>query len=84
MNPISNFEKAKECYDSDSKKELCDQQIKTCRNIISQLNKSAENASSESKAESASEKTVMNAEQKVEETKQESEKMLRYRLIVLT
>ena len=71
---ISNFEKAKECYDSDSKKELCDQQIKTCRNIISQLNKSAENASSESKAESASEKTVMNAEQKEEETKQESRK----------
>lgn len=36
---ISFFEKAKICYDSKAKKDLCDQQIKACRNIISQLSK---------------------------------------------
>ncbi len=34
---IAQFEKAKVCYDSKAKKDLCDQQIKACRNIISQL-----------------------------------------------
>ncbi len=37
---ISYFEKAKICYDSQAKKELCDQQIKACRNIIVQISKS--------------------------------------------
>ncbi len=36
---ITYFEKAKVCYDSQSKKDLCDQQIKACRNIIAQLSK---------------------------------------------
>jgi hypothetical protein len=39
---ISCFEKAKTCYDSQAKKNLCDEQIKACRNIISQINKSKE------------------------------------------
>lgn len=34
---INYFEKAKICYDSQAKKDLCDQQIKSCRNIITQL-----------------------------------------------
>ena len=37
---ISFFEKAKVCYDSQAKKELCDQQIKACRNIIKQIDDS--------------------------------------------
>ncbi|MGM9705962.1 MAG: BACON domain-containing protein [Prevotella sp.] len=36
---ITYFEKAKICYDSKTKKNLCDQQIKACRNIIAQLSK---------------------------------------------
>jgi len=38
---ISYFEKAKVCYDSQAKKDLCDQQITACRNIIAQLSKKA-------------------------------------------
>ena len=38
---ITYFEKAKVCYDSQAKKDLCDQQITTCRNIIVQLSKRA-------------------------------------------
>ncbi len=38
-NAISFFEKAKICYDSQAKKDLCDQQIKACRNIIAQINR---------------------------------------------
>lgn len=38
---ITYFEKAKVCYDSKSKKDLCDQQITACRNIIAQLSKKA-------------------------------------------
>lgn len=34
---ITFFEKAKACYDSQARKDLCDQQIKACRNIIVQL-----------------------------------------------
>jgi hypothetical protein len=34
---ITFFEKAKACYDSQAKKDLCDQQIIACRNIIKQL-----------------------------------------------
>lgn len=34
---ITYFEKAKVCYDSQAKKDLCDQQITTCKNIIAQL-----------------------------------------------
>lgn len=37
---IAQFEKAKVCYDSQAKKNLCDQQIKACRNIIKQLRSS--------------------------------------------
>ena len=50
---ITYFEKAKTCYDSQTKKDLCDQQIKACRNIIVQITKSNEqaNAQKESKAE---------------------------------
>lgn len=36
---ITYFEKAKVCYDSQAKKDLCDQQITACRNIITQLSK---------------------------------------------
>lgn len=36
---ITYFEKAKVCYDSQAKKDLCDQQITACRNIIAQLSK---------------------------------------------
>lgn len=36
---ITYFEKAKVCYDSQSKKNLCDQQVTACRNIIAQLSK---------------------------------------------
>ena len=39
---ITYFEKAKVCYDSQSKKDLCDQQIIACRNIIAQLSKKAQ------------------------------------------
>lgn len=38
---ITYFEKAKVCYDSQSKKDLCDQQITACKNIIAQLSKKA-------------------------------------------
>lgn len=38
---ITYFEKAKVCYDSQSKKDLCDQQITACKNIIVQLSKKA-------------------------------------------
>lgn len=34
---IAQFQKAKVCYDSQAKKNLCDLQIKACRNIIAQL-----------------------------------------------
>lgn len=37
---ISFFEKAKVCYDSQARKDLCDQQIKACQNIIAQINRS--------------------------------------------
>ena len=40
---ITYFEKAKVCYDSKTKKDLCDQQITACRNIIVQLKKKAKN-----------------------------------------
>ena len=36
---ITFFEKAKVCYDSKAKKDLCDQQIKACRNIIAKISK---------------------------------------------
>lgn len=36
---ITYFEKAKVCFDSKAKKDLCDQQIKSCKNIIAQLSK---------------------------------------------
>lgn len=38
-NAIALFEKAKACYDSQAKKDLCDQQIRACKNIIAQINK---------------------------------------------
>ena len=38
---ISYFKKAKSCYDSQSKQDLCDEQIVACNNIIYQLNKSS-------------------------------------------
>lgn len=41
-NAIGYFEKAKICYDSQAKKDLCDQQIKSCRNIITQLTRTEE------------------------------------------
>lgn len=37
QNAIYQFEKAKVCYDADSKKSICDQQIKVCRNVIRSL-----------------------------------------------
>lgn len=48
-NAISYFEKAKICYDSQAKKDLCDQQIKSCRNIIAQLARSQEGKKEESR-----------------------------------
>ena len=36
---ITYFGKAKVCYDSQAKKDLCDQQIAVCKNIIAQLSK---------------------------------------------
>ena len=39
---INFFEKAKACYDSQAKKDLCDEQIKSCRNIIAQISKTKE------------------------------------------
>lgn len=39
---INMFKKAKTCYSSKAKKNLCDQQITACRNIIAQLSKSKE------------------------------------------
>lgn len=46
---ITYFEKAKVCYDSKAKKDLCDQQIKACHNIISQLSKKKKAPASETK-----------------------------------
>lgn len=46
-NAITFFEKAKSCYDSQAKKDLCDQQIKACRNIINQLLKQSQAPASE-------------------------------------
>jgi hypothetical protein len=45
---ITYFEKAKVCYDSQAKKDLCDQQIKACRNIIAQLSKKTKVSTSDS------------------------------------
>lgn len=39
---IEQFEKAKICYDSQAKKDLCDQQITACRNIIAQIRRANE------------------------------------------
>lgn len=47
---IGYFEKAKICYDSQAKKDLCDQQIKSCRNIIAQLVRTEEAKKEESRA----------------------------------
>lgn len=46
---ITYFKKAKACYDSSSKKNLCDQQIKACQNIINQLSKKSSSSSSTTK-----------------------------------
>jgi len=43
---ITYFKKAKACYDSNTKKNLCDQQIKACQNIINQLGKKSTGSSS--------------------------------------
>lgn len=43
---IANFEKAKACYDSQAKKDLCTQQVKACRNIIAQLSKTGKKSPS--------------------------------------
>jgi hypothetical protein len=51
---ITYFEKAKVCYDSQSKKDLCDQQIKACRNIITQLSKKKKTSSSTKSADESS------------------------------
>lgn len=53
---ITYFEKAKVCYDSKAKKDLCDQQIKSCKNIIAQLAKKEKQpvASESSKKEEGS------------------------------
>lgn len=37
QNAIYQFEKAKVCYDAETKKSICDQQIKVCRNMIRSL-----------------------------------------------
>lgn len=47
---IGYFEKAKICYDSQAKKDLCDQQIKSCRNIITQLVRTEEAKKKESQS----------------------------------
>lgn len=43
---IAMFEKAKVCYDSSERKNICDQQIKTSRTIIQNLRAAADNAAS--------------------------------------
>lgn len=40
---ISAFEKAKACYDAKKNKDLCEKQIKVCRNTITLLSKKADN-----------------------------------------
>lgn len=55
---ISYFEKAKVCYDSQSKKDLCDQQIKACRNIIAQLSKGTSKKKQEKEAVVVVEDTI--------------------------
>lgn len=55
---IANFEKAKACYDSQAKKDLCDQQIKACRNIIAQLSKQGKKTSDNSSNKSTGETTI--------------------------
>lgn len=43
---IAMFEKAKVCYDSSERKNICDQQIKTSRTIIQNLRSAADKAAS--------------------------------------
>lgn len=45
---ISYFEKAKVCYDSQAKKTSCDEHIATCKNIIAQLQRIAQQSNSQS------------------------------------
>lgn len=63
---IAYFKKAKACYDSSTKKNLCDQQIKACQNIINQLSKkSAGSTSTRPKAKNDEEEKPTRVEQQV-------------------
>ena len=62
---ISFFEKAKACYDSQAKKDLCDEQIKSCRNIIAQISKA--------KDDDAKKKEIEDDSKEKEETTKELE-----------
>ncbi len=44
---IKNFQLAKKCYDSEAKKNLCDTQIRTCRNTIKLIKEKEEAVSEE-------------------------------------
>lgn len=55
---IAYFEKAKACYDSNSRKALCDEQITACRNIIKQLSQPAPQATTATATPAASQEPV--------------------------
>ena len=71
---ISFFEKAKACYDSQAKKDLCDEQIKSCRNIIAQISKAKDDDAKKKEIEDApkeKEETTKELEPKKEELKRD-------------
>lgn len=55
---ITYFEKAKVCFDSQAKKDLCDQQITACRNIIVQLSKKAKPTNTTTKLKEDSDSSI--------------------------
>lgn len=70
---ISFFEKAKACYDSQAKKDLCDEQIKSCRNIIAQISKTKEEEDKKKEIEN----TPKEKEEPVKELKPQKEEVKR-------
>lgn len=69
---INFFEKAKACYDSQAKKDLCDEQIKSCRNIIAQISKTKEEEAKKKETENTpkeEEKTTKELEPQKKEAK---------------
>lgn len=71
---ITFFEKAKACYDSQAKKDLCDEQIKSCRNIIAQISKAKDDESKKKEVEDTpkeKEETTKELEPKKEEVRRD-------------